>query len=143
MTPAERVAARSVPGPGGCLLWTGARSDRGYGTICITEGGRKRWLLVHRVAYEAVKGPIPAGTVVRHCCDVRHCVAAEHLISGSYSDNTQDMLERDRQPEHMRRRLTCRKCGARNWRETPQGGRVCRPCTAARQRIRKARTHLG
>jgi hypothetical protein len=50
---ADRVAARSVAGPGGCFLWTGGRNDGGYGVIQTNKVQQ----YVHRVAYEAWVGP--------------------------------------------------------------------------------------
>ena len=59
----------------GCWIWTGATSNRGYGHIWVagkTKGA-------HRVAYEIVKGPIPAGLTIDHLCRVKACVNPDHL----------------------------------------------------------------
>ena len=74
--------------PDDCILW--ARSTKnGYGQW---KSGR----YVHRDVYEAVKGPIPKGFLVRHTCDVRLCVNPDHLVLGTKRDNILDV--RDREP---------------------------------------------
>jgi HNH endonuclease len=58
----------------GCLIWQGQRK-KGYG-IFERHGHR---LLAHRVAWEAVAGPIPEGMVINHLCRNRACVRTTHL----------------------------------------------------------------
>ena len=79
---------------GPCKMWTGAVSsgkNGGYGLITI--GGRSgKAEKAYRVAYEWVKGPIPAGLTIDHlchnkdgecpggrACQHRRCVNADHL----------------------------------------------------------------
>lgn len=50
----------------------------------------------------AFKGEIPVGMVVRHTCDNKLCINPDHLILGSCKDNSQDMVERDRQAKGVR-----------------------------------------
>jgi HNH endonuclease len=81
------MRARARPGPieerfwakvdrsGDCWLWTASRLKNGYG--CFRIGGKT--LGAHRVAYEIVVGPIPAGTDLDHLCSVKHCVNPAHL----------------------------------------------------------------
>lgn len=72
----ERFWAK-VDKSGDCWLWTGAcNSSRGYGTLTIA---RKAYY-AHRVVYEWVVGPIPAGMQVDHrpTCP-RNCVNPQHL----------------------------------------------------------------
>jgi hypothetical protein len=42
---------------------------------------------VHRIVYEAWKGPVPAGCEVSHLCAVRHCVNPAHLVAESHAAN--------------------------------------------------------
>jgi len=59
---------------GGCIVWSGGRKGK-YGAICISKVS----MLVHRVAYEAAKGPIPKGLVVDHLCRNTLCINPVHL----------------------------------------------------------------
>jgi len=60
----------------GCWLWLGATNNMGYGQIGI--GGEKT-VLVHRVSYEALVGPIPEGKVLDHLCRTTNCINPDHL----------------------------------------------------------------
>lgn len=60
---------------GDCIIWMGVRSGSGYGQVWIDN----RHQQAHRVAYEWMRGPIPAGLTLDHLCRVRHCVNPEHL----------------------------------------------------------------
>lgn len=62
-----------------CWRWTGAQNSQGYG--CVGVLGKSR--LVHRVAYELLVGPIPAGLVIDHVvkrgCVHKTCLNPAHL----------------------------------------------------------------
>lgn len=88
LTPIERVLARSVAGPGGCLLWTGAKQRSGYGQLDVS--GRR--ISVHRIAYEAFKGGIPEGLEIDHLCRVRNCVNPHHLEAVPHIENLRRAL---------------------------------------------------
>ena len=77
----------------GCHLWTASRDRLGYG---YTRVGR-RVARAHRVAWEAVHGPIPPGLVVCHRCDNPSCVNVEHLFIGTHADNQRDKCRKGRQ----------------------------------------------
>ena len=51
---------------------------------------------IHRLSFTLNKGTIPEGMLVRHTCDNKLCCNPEHLILGSYADNSQDALTRNR-----------------------------------------------
>ena len=70
-----------------CWVWRGAKQEFGHGCMRYGSGGMKQ---AHRVAYEILVGPIPAGLIVRHKCHRTSCVNPEHLELGTMSDNTQD-----------------------------------------------------
>ena len=74
----------------GCWLWTGAKNSHGYGYV----KRRGKTYRTHRYVWEIMKGHIPSGVCVLHCCDVRNCVNPEHLYLGSYSDNAYDAHRR-------------------------------------------------
>lgn len=75
----------------GCILYTG-QSNGHYGQIEY----RRKTYLAHRAAYMVHKGPIPAGLLVCHSCDVKLCVNPEHLWLGTCTDNVQDMIDKGR-----------------------------------------------
>ena len=87
----ERFWAKVQKG-GGCWLWTGARTSRGYGSFRVTGYS---WS-AHRLAYEFHWGPVPAGLHVLHRCDNPRCVRPAHLYVGTPSDNLADALARGR-----------------------------------------------
>lgn len=77
----------------GCWEWQASRKGKRYGQIQVdgTPVG------AHRIAYQLVKGEIPEGLVVRHRCDNPFCCNPDHLEIGTYQDNTNDMIARQRQ----------------------------------------------
>jgi len=81
--------------PDDCWLWTGGVDEDGYGRMRIWP---KRWR-THCLAWVLTYGPIPAGYVVMHTCDVRYplgdatnrrCGNPAHLKLGTASENTRD-----------------------------------------------------
>ena len=93
-----------MDGPGGCWLWTGYTSGKGYG---LWDGGESR--RAHRQSYELHCGGIPTGLCVLHRCDVRLCVNPDHLFLGTRSDNNRDMVAKGRWQHgenHYRAKLT-------------------------------------
>ena len=69
----------------------------GYGTIVI-DGTTH---LAHRLAYRLSGKHIPHGMVVMHSCDNRKCINIDHLMLGTYADNTMDMLLKNRQASKL------------------------------------------
>ena len=77
----------------GCYLCTSRFIDaNGYCHV----GVNGKSIYLHRYIYELNFGEIPKGLVVRHKCDNRNCINSEHLEVGTYKDNTQDMIKRNR-----------------------------------------------
>jgi hypothetical protein len=54
----------------------------------------------HRIAWELVHGPIPAGLYILHHCDNPACCnafdTAHHLFLGTKTDNNRDMVAKGR-----------------------------------------------
>lgn len=100
-SPAERLYVRvdRSGGPSACWPWTGAKNNKGYGTLMV----RRQSYKAHRLAYEIKFGPIPAGLLVRHRCDNPPCCNPLHLTVGTYQDNTDDRMERGRDGAAKRR----------------------------------------
>ena len=82
----------------GCWEWQAARNKKGYGLIGDENGRDGRTLLAHRVSYELFVGPIPSGLLVMHKCDNPRCVNPEHLKVGTAQENSNDMVDKGRQP---------------------------------------------
>lgn len=101
------VVTRATRAANGCLEWSGAVADNGYGKVW--DG--KKVVYAHRQAYVQNKGPISAGLCVMHSCDNRRCVDPDHLSLGSQKENLADMRRkgRDNRPRgerHSKARLT-------------------------------------
>lgn len=79
----ERLQRRTQVEPGGCWLWTGPISNRGYGLLNTKHKSQ----LVHRASYEVHRGPIPGGMTLDHLCRVRHCLNPEHLEPVTAQEN--------------------------------------------------------
>lgn len=83
---AERLAARLVRMPTGCLEWTGPRLPAGYGHLNVNG----EFVYTHRLAWSLVHGPIPDGMYVCHRCDNPPCCEITHLWIGTPSNNSAD-----------------------------------------------------
>jgi len=73
----------------------------------ITRDG-KLWTM-SRYIYTQKHGKIPEGLVIRHICDNKMCININHLLIGTFLDNFQDMINRNRQARgesHGRAKLT-------------------------------------
>lgn len=75
-----RLMRRTVYEANGCLTWHGKRDAQGYGRIEVRTGpGEGRTAQTHRVAYEALVGPIPDGLQLDHLCRNTGCWRPDHL----------------------------------------------------------------
>jgi hypothetical protein len=111
----------------GCWFWTGAVSGGdGYGRFNI--GGTK---LAHRIAYEALVGPIPVGLTIDHLCRVRVCVNPAHMEPVTLAENLR------RQVSFNGGKERCPQGHEYDYRY-PDGRRGCRRCdTEASRRYRE------
>lgn len=76
---------------GTCLIWLGAKSKRGYGVVCITDGAITQKRKVHRVVWMLLRGPIPEGYEIDHVrsrgCESRACCDVAHLEPVTHAEN--------------------------------------------------------
>lgn len=89
---ADRLLARGVRAPNGCLEWSGSRDSFGYGWIWDGQ----RTVKVHRAAFAAFIRPLEPGELVCHRCDNPPCFDPEHLFAGTRADNNRDMFAKGR-----------------------------------------------
>lgn len=83
MTALPALFASKTVANTGCVVWVGAANSKGYG--CVTVNGSSH--LVHRVAWEAEHGAIPAGMTIDHLCRVRNCVNTAHMEVVTINEN--------------------------------------------------------
>lgn len=93
-----RLAERLMVMPSGCIEWTGAVTEWGYGRFKFN--GRSAF--THRAAWEMERGPIPDGLLVCHHCDNPRCCNVDHLFLGTNADNMRDMRNKDRSSKGRR-----------------------------------------
>lgn len=69
-----------------CWFWIGQKDKDGYGRL------RWKWreIRAHVAAWQALRGPVPAGMCVLHRCDNPACVNIKHLWLGTVKDNNAD-----------------------------------------------------
>lgn len=77
------LRTRSVRTETGCLEWAGVINRGGYGHI----SHRGATVLVHRLAYQLFRGPIPAGLHIDHLCSNRRCLEPTHLEPVTVREN--------------------------------------------------------
>ena len=94
-------------GPDDCWPWLGAKwrgpdIENDYGQFHQRIQGKHVNRRAHRVAWFLVNGAIPKGLDALHVCDARICCNARHLFLGTYLDNTDDMMSKNRQAQGNR-----------------------------------------
>lgn len=89
----DRLLDACTVSPSGCWEWNKSVASSGYGQIRFNYKN----LRANRASYLAFKGDIPEGMVVRHTCDNKLCINPDHLVLGSCKQNSQDMVDRNRQ----------------------------------------------
>ena len=113
----------------GCQVFSGAKNPKGYGYISV---GNRRNRPAHRVAYEAMRGPIPPGMTIDHLCRNKACCNPDHL----------EVVTRE---ENGRRQADPTQCphghavSTENTRYDARGHRLCRVCKQIRDARRRAK----
>ncbi len=96
----QRILTRFRPLPNGCWIWTGdVFKGTGYGRVSHEGRGR----LVHRLAWQLFRYPLPRGRMVLHSCDTKLCINfLDHLYDGTRIDNARDAVFRGQYPRGER-----------------------------------------
>jgi hypothetical protein len=130
----EKVWDKVVEDPvTGCLLWTGYRSQAGYGYLA----DQGTVVLVHRLIWQEAKGPIPDGMEIDHLCFTRNCLNLQHLDLVTPSENKRRMLQRV-----VTARTHCphgHPYDGDNLRIEADGHRRCETCRTEQAQARNAR----
>lgn len=126
------LLARSTPGEGGCVLWTGATTKDGYGVVRVA--GRPTY--VHRLRL-ILDGVEVGGLLVDHICRVRRCIARDHLRAVDARTNA---VENSTSPSAVNAAATsCSSGHPLDGTYRRASGRVVRYCqTCARAKSRRA-----
>jgi len=108
-----------------CWLWTGATLN-GYGRF--GRGPGQTTGVAHRMAYEQLVGPIPAGLHLDHLCRVHACVNPAHLEPVTCREN---LLRGETITARRAAQTSCLRGHAFDGENTyvaPNGCRDCRTC---------------
>lgn len=82
----ERLLSKAVINfETGCWEWNGQLNSDGYARFGVTA---QKNTYAHRLAYELIEGPIPAGLTLDHLCRVRHCINPAHLEPVTSRENS-------------------------------------------------------
>ena len=85
--PEELLAVRRRETGAGCWEWTGPGNGHGYGRWSFSVNGRLKSVMVHRLAWELWRGPIPDGHHIDHLCRNRLCFNPSHLEPVTPAEN--------------------------------------------------------
>lgn len=124
-----RFEAKFIPVPeSGCWLWLGALGRKGYGRFHY----KGRNVIAHRLAYKALRGPIPRGQQLDHKCRTTCCVNPWHLEA---------LTDRAHRARGIEQRPNCKRghpfAGVNL--VTFRGKRYCRTCMNMNHRAMRAR----
>lgn len=127
----EKVDASGV-----CWEWTKGKNDKGYGSFRLE--GKTRG--AHKVAWELLMGPVPAGLDLDHLCRNHACVNPDHLEPVTRRENVlRGVNAIPGKHHHMAQRTHCvngHKYTEENsyHRKDRPGHKQCRTCKRDRDR---------
>lgn len=87
---------RLEPDERGCKIWPRGCFTRGYAAVDIKELGRVKKKASRIILARRLGRTIRQGYCALHTCDVRRCVNEDHIYEGTYQDNANDAIARNR-----------------------------------------------
>lgn len=114
-----------------CWMWRKATDPNGYGRFWLDGGMR----LAHRVAYQLLVGPIPAGRVLDHLCRAPGCINPAHLEVVTQRQNVNRGASGQRQAARTHCPQDHEYTDANTYRRN--GSRFCRRCHNDATRVRR------
>lgn len=129
----SRLASKINAAPVGCWKWSAYVTTEGYGQY--SHDGRLQQ--AHRVVYELLVGPIPAGLQLDHLCRVRSCVNPAHMEPVTNHEN----ILRGESGIKNAMKTQCPQKHPYNLANTRfhKGKRYCRVCSKYRRMWRRLR----
>lgn len=127
----ERLWANSLDAANGCREWTSSLNGAGYGRLCVSIVGKRKYVAAHRLSYLIFVGEIPDGAVVMHTCDNPLCIRPEHLRAGTHSDNARDAFDKGRRGKLSATALKSIQTGGQSDAELGRQFGVTRQCIRA------------
>lgn len=120
-----------------CRVWIGTLNARGYGLV----GHENRQVLVHRLVYEMLVGPIPDGYEIDHLCRQPDCHLPSHLEAVTHAENMRRGEGGLRRQQLMAAETHCKH--GHEWTQAntyirSNGNRRCRACANRRHREARA-----
>jgi hypothetical protein len=128
----DRLMKLVTVSPSGCWEYAKSRGGTSYRQVNLEENGKRVLRYAHRVAYEALVGPIPQGLQLDHLCRNRMCVNPEHLEPVTARENLRRVfaLITECPSGHPYDEI--------NMGIQPDGRRYCRLCKRNKARARRA-----
>lgn len=124
-----------VDAGGDCWDWTAGGIPNGYGMFRAWPD--RNQVLVHRLVWEMLVGPIPAGFEIDHLCRNRRCVNPDHLEPVAQREN---LMRSGAWSAVNARKIACAQGHPYTAENTRiyRGRRHCRACDRARPPRRRA-----
>lgn len=133
-----------------CWVWAAFKDKHGYGQFSAgrrSPTGKRVMDMAYRVAFQLIKGPVPAGMHLDHLCRNPSCVNPDHLEAVTSRENT---LRGTSPPARYAKMQTCKRGHQKtpeNTYYTGMGYGYCRQChlirTTANYHKRKAHEKGG